>query len=221
MPSALIVYGGWQGHEPEECSNLFANELRKEGWKVDLANDLMAFADGEKLKAEYDLLVPCWTMGELPGEAWAGMREAITSGVGCAGWHGGMGDAFRKHCDFQRMVGGQFVGHPGNVKRWTVNLVQPRDPICAGLGDFEIVSEQYYMHVDPAINILASSVYSAPYTGATECAGVQMPVAWKKSFGEGRVFYCSLGHKLVDFDVPEARELTKRGLIWAARDPKN
>ncbi len=214
----LIVYGGWQGHEPDKVAEIFAEELRGEGWAVDMSDTLASFEDGEKLKADYDLLTPIWTMGELPKESWQGLQEAVTSGVGCAGFHGGMGDAFRGNCGFQMMVGGQFVGHPGNVKRYTVNLDQPRDPICRGLSDFEIVSEQYYMHVDPAIQVLASTIYSPPYSGQTEVAGVKMPVAWKKSFGEGRVFYCSLGHVAKDFDVHEARELTKRGLMWAARD---
>lgn len=217
MKRSLIVYGGWAGHEPDKVAYLFAEELRKEGWKVDLSDTLKAFEDGEKLLAEYDVLTPIWTMGELPAESWKGMNHAVRSGVGIAGFHGGMGDAFRQHCDFQFMVGGQFVNHPGNIKRWTVNITAPRDPIMDGLSDFEIESEQYYMHVDPAIQVLASTVYSPPFGGADWVNGVVMPVTWKKTWGNGRVFFCSLGHTAADFDVPQARLMVKRGMMWAAR----
>lgn len=217
MKRSLIVYGGWDGHQPEQMAHLFADELRADGWKVDLSDSLAAFADGEKLVADYDLLTPIWTMDELPGDSWKGLDHAVRQGVGIAGFHGGMGDAFRKQCDFQFMVGGQFVQHPGNIKRWTVNITAPRDPIMQGIDDFEIESEQYYMHVDPAIQVLASTVYSPPFTGHDWCNGVIMPVAWKKSWGSGRVFYCSLGHTTKDFEIPAARLMVKRGMIWASR----
>ncbi len=217
MKRSLIVYGGWDGHQPEQMAHLFAQELRDEGWKVDLSDSLAAFADGEKLLADYDLLTPIWTMDELPQESWKGMDYAVRCGVGIAGFHGGMGDAFRKHCDYQFMVGGQFVQHPGNIKKWVVNITAPRDPIMLGLEDFEIESEQYYMHVDPAIQILASTVYSPPFGGMDWCNAVTMPVAWKKAWGNGRVFYCSLGHTTADFDIPQARLMVKRGMMWAAR----
>jgi type 1 glutamine amidotransferase len=44
-----------------------------------------------------------------------------------------------------------------------------------------------------------------------------MPVVWKRIWGKGRVFYSSLGHVAADFDVPEALEIQRRGLVWAAR----
>jgi hypothetical protein len=218
MPKrSLIVYGGWKGHEPDKVAEIMAKELRAEGWKVDLSDTLDSFADAEKLQADYDLLTPIWTMGELPQESWKGLDAAVRSGVGCGGFHGGMGDAFRSHTMYNMMVGGQFVSHPGGIKRHTVHFDRPRDPICAGLSDFELVSEQYYMHVDPAIEILASTVYSPPFGNEPFVAGTVMPVAWKKCWGNGRVFFSALGHNAKDFDTYEVRELNKRGMMWAAR----
>ena len=76
-------------------------------------------------------------------------------------------------------------------------------------------SEQYYMHVDPSNEVLATTTFSGEH--APWIAGVVMPVVWKRKHGEGRVFYSSLGHVASEFDVPEMRTIVKRGLLWAAR----
>jgi type 1 glutamine amidotransferase len=126
-----------------------------------------------------------------------------------------MGDAFRDNPAYQFMVGGQWVAHPGGVIDYEVNIAAPADPIVAGLADFRMHSEQYYLHVDPGNEVLATTTFSGEH--APWIAGTVMPVAWKRRYGAGRVFYCSLGHKAADFDVPEAREIVRRGLVWASR----
>ena len=211
---ALVVYGGWAGHEPKETSELVAGDLRKEGVDVTLSDSLDSFGDAAYLKT-FDLIVPNWTMGELKGEQESALVQAVESGVGLGGFHGGMGDAFRSATAYQFLVGGQFVAHPDNHKDYVVKITAPSDPIVAGLGDFTVHSEQYYMHVDPANEVLATSVFQT--TSAPWINGTVMPVVWKRRHGAGRIFYQSVGHNVKDFGIAEVREITKRGLLWAAR----
>ncbi len=211
---ALMVWGGWEGHEPLPCVERFVPVLEREGFAVEVSNSLDSFLDAEGL-AGLNLIVPCWTMGTLTSDQIKGLMSAVRGGVGLAGWHGGMCDAFRDDVDYQFMTGGQFVAHPGDIIDYTVNITAPADPVVAGLRDFKMHSEQYYMHVDPSNEVLATTVISginAPWT-----KGCIMPVVWKRSFGDGRVFYSSLGHVAADFDVPECFDIMWRGMLWASK----
>ena len=212
---AIMVWGGWEGHEPKQCVDIFAPILEEEGFAVTISDTLDTYKDRD-LMAEQDLVVPAWTMGQIEGEQEQGLLAAVDSGVGIAGWHGCMADSFRNNTTYQFMVGGQFVAHPDGIIDYTVNLAAPDDPIVAGLDDFQMHSEQYYMHTDPGNEVLATTTLegrqSAPWVN-----GTVMPVVWKRAWGAGRVFYSSLGHVARDFDVPEAREIQRRGMLWASR----
>ncbi len=214
MKSALIVWGGWEGHEPEKGAALFASFLRSQGYEVEVATTLDAYLDEAKLRA-LNLIVPIWTMSTITPEQEKGLLAAVQSGVGIAGWHGTMGDFFRNNTEYQFMVGGQWVAHPGNIIDYTVTITNHDDPITAGLQDFRMHSEQYYMHVDPMNEVLATTTFSGDY--APWIAGAVMPVVWKKRWGQGRVFYSSLGHVAKDFEVPEVLEIMQRGMLWASR----
>ena len=203
---ALIVYGGWAGHEPDKVAAILQKALEAKGVEVEMSETLESFADKEHLLTQ-DVVIPTWTMGKLEGEQQKGLCSAVEEGVGLAGTHGGMGDAFRNETNYQYMVGGQFVAHPGGVHEYTVNICSQLDPIVEGIEDFSLTSEQYYMHVDPGNCVLATTLCSG---------GVTMPVIWKRTYGKGRVFYTSLGHVAADFDVPEVLETTIRGILWAA-----
>jgi len=204
---ALIVWGGWDGHEPQAVAELFAAKLREHEFDVEVADTLDAFLDADKLKG-LDLIVPEWTMGSISKEQLAGVLSAVEGGVGLAGVHGGMGDSFREATEWQFMVGGQWVAHPGGVIDYRVHVVDHADPITRGLGHFDMHSEQYYMHVDPSNHVLATTTF--------EGNGCTMPVAWKRTWGAGRVFYSALGHVAGDFEVPEALTIITRGMLWAA-----
>jgi len=214
MKRALIVWGGWEGHEPKQCADIFAPWLQSQGYEVIVSNTLDTYTDKELMQS-LNLIVPIWTMGTITPEQEAGLLDAVRSGVGIAGWHGGMGDSFRNNTEYQFMVGGQWVAHPGNIVDYEVNIIKPEDPIVAGLSDFKMHSEQYYMHVDPSNEVLASTTFSGEY--CEWIAGTVMPVVWKRRYGKGRVFYSSLGHVAKDFEVPEALEIVKRGMLWASR----
>lgn len=216
---ALMVWGGWDGHEPKQCVDIFAPYLRQQAYDVEISDTLDAFLDSAKMQA-LDLVVPVWTMGTITREQEAGLLAAIKAGVGIAGWHGGMGDSFRNNTEYQFMVGGQWVAHPGGVIDYDVNITRRGDPITAGLSDFHMYSEQYYMHVDPSNEVLATTTFTPDGQAAAHApwvAGTIMPVAWKRMWGAGRVFYCSLGHVAKDFNVIEARTMVERGMIWASK----
>ncbi|MSP14166.1 MAG: ThuA domain-containing protein [Chloroflexi bacterium] len=214
MKSALFVWGGWEGHQPKQCVDIFAPYLEAQGYQVEIYNTLDVYLDKEKMSA-LSLVVPIWTMGTITKEQEKGLLEAVKSGVGIAGWHGGMADAFRNNTEYQFMVGGQWVAHPGNITDYEVNIIDHDDPITAGLPDFKMHSEQYYMHVDPSNKVLATTRFGGQTAPWIE--GTVMPVVWKRQWGQGRVFYCSLGHAAKDLEVPEAREIVNRGMLWASR----
>jgi type 1 glutamine amidotransferase len=214
MKKALVVAGGWEGHEPKQCADIFCPILEADGFDVELTDSMDSYMDAEKM-AELSLVVPIWTMGTIEKAQEKGLLAAVKSGVGIAGWHGGMADAFRNNTEYQFMVGGQWVAHPGGIVDYEVNIVDQDDPITKGLEDFKMHSELYYLHVDPSNEVLATTTLQtevAPWVN-----GCVMPVVWKRKWGEGRVFYSSLGHVAKDFDVPEAKEIQRRGLNWAAR----
>ena len=214
MKNAMLVWGGWDGHEPKQCIDIFAPILRTDGYQVEIYDTLDIYLDLEKMKT-FDLITQVWTMGKITNEQLKGLQSTIASGVGFAGWHGGAGDSFRESTDYQFMVGGQWVAHPGGVVDYTVNITNHTDPITFGLTDFKMHSEQYYMHVDPSNEVLATTTFSGAFSPWV--AGTVMPVVWKRFWDAGRVFYTSLGHVSADFNVPQAREIVRRGMHWATR----
>jgi type 1 glutamine amidotransferase len=214
VKKALVTWGGWEGHEPKKCAEIFVEVLKGEGYEVELYDTLDIYLNTERM-ASYDLITPVWTMSTITKEQEKGLLETIKNGTGLAGWHGGMADSFRQNTEYQWMVGGQWVAHPGNIIDYTVNIVDQADPIMAGLGDFQMHSEQYYMHVDPSNEVLATTTFGGQYAPWIE--GTVMPVVWKRMYGAGKVFYSSLGHVARDFDVPEAKEIMRRGMLWATR----
>jgi hypothetical protein len=214
---ALFVWGGWEGHEPKQCVDIFAPWLKEQGFDVEISNSMDSYLDAAKLKS-LDLIVQAVTQAAITPEQENGLLDAVMGGVGIAGWHGGLADSFRSSVNYEYMIGGQWVAHPGGVIDYEVTIADPKDPITAGLADFKMHSEQYYMQVDPNNKVLATTRFSGSYDRWIK--GVVMPVVWKKPFGKGRVFYTSLGHVAADFDVPEAREIVKRGMLWAARAMK-
>jgi uncharacterized protein len=213
MREALIVWGGWSGHEPEQCAKIICDMLEGDGFKVSVETTTEAFADPSI--TDLSLIVPIITMAKIEKEEVQNLTKAIAGGVGLAGFHGGMCDAFRESVEYQFMCGGQWVAHPGNVIDYRVDIVKPEDPICRGIQSFPYRSEQYYMHVDPTNEVLATTTFSGEHLPWIE--GVVMPVAWKRRYGRGRVFYSSLGHVAQEFDVPEMRTILHRGMLWAAR----
>ncbi len=219
--NVIYVYGGWKGHHPSESVDLMVPKLKAEGAHVKVFDTLSVYSD-EKIMAETDLIIQVWTMGKITKDQFKGLQDAVMNGTGFAGWHGGMGDAFRDNLKFQFMVGGQFAFHPGGKIDHSIKIVDKEDPITRGIEDFDLKkTEQYYMLIDPNIKVLAISEfvrekYEKPGKQENKITGSTMPVVWKKNFGKGRIFYSSIGHNLTDFDVPEVMKMQMRGFRWAA-----
>ncbi len=218
MKKVLIFQGGWEGHEPKLTSRRFAGLMEKHGYQTDVSDSLECLRDLEALKA-LDLIVACWTMDAIDPQLVKNIAEAVGEGVGLAGCHGGMCDAFRQDTQWQFMTGGQWVSHPGGDGiDYTVNICKGSSVITEGLEDFPVCSEHYYLHVDPAIEVLATTRFPLVSYYHISNKPVDMPVAWTKFWGSGRVFYTSLGHHDDVFDKsPGAQVLMERGMLWAAQ----
>ncbi len=211
--TALIVWGGWEGHTPERSASVVKTMLEKHGFDVQMDHGTDTLADPGI--SRHDLIVPMVTMSTIEKGEVENLCAAVRDGTGLAGMHGLMCDSFRNETEYQFMTGGQWVAHPGNIIDYTVNIAIPNDQIVSGLTDFAYRSEQYYMHVDPAIEVLATTTFAGEHCAWVK--GVVMPVVWKKQYGRGRVFYSALGHTADEFAVPEMRIIMERGLLWATR----
>lgn len=210
---ALFLWGGMEFHEPRQTSERFAARLQDRGYEISISNDLTALDDAVALQA-FDLIVISITMGEISDAREANLLTTIRAGTGLGGWHGGMADTFRTRTGYQYAVGGQWVAHPGDTLDYQVRVL-PGHEITAGISDFAIRSEQYYLHIDPAVQVLATTIFAGEDDPWIQ--GTVMPVAWTKQFGAGKVFYCSLGHVDADFERKEAALLVEQGLVWATR----
>ena len=216
MKKALIVWGGWDGHQPELVAEVFRGILAENNFEVEVSDTLASFED-EKALTSLDLIIPVFTMAKLSNEQTGPVLAAVGSGVGLAGCHGGMCDAFRDSVQWQFMTGGNWVSHPGgDGVEYRINICQSSSKLVEGIEDFTVTSEQYYLHVDPAVEVLATTRFPTAKWYHSSNKSVDMPIAWTKRWGHGRVYYNSLGHHADTFDIPEAREMMKRGMLWAA-----
>jgi len=213
---ALITWGGWDGHEPEKVAGIFRGLLQADGMAVEVTDRLDCFDDQDYLNG-LDLIVPVWTMSALSREAAGRVAEAVGRGAGLAGCHGGMCDAFRENVLWQFITGGNWVAHPhGDGVDYRVRITRPDHDLVAGIGDFDVSSEQYYLHVDPAVEVLAVTDFPTKTWFHSANGAVEMPVAWIKRWGMGRVYYNALGHKADVIDHGAPLEMLRRGLVWAS-----
>ena len=174
---ALITWGGWEGHEPDKVAELFRAMLTEEGVAVTVTDSLACFDDAAALRT-LDLIVPVWTMSELSKEAATNVSEAVARGTGLAGCHGGMCDAFRANPLWQMMTGANWVSHPGgDGVDYRVKITEPDHELVSGIGDFDVSSEQYYLHTDPANRVLASTRFPTVPWYHSPNGPVDMPVA--------------------------------------------
>lgn len=212
---AMVVRGGWDGHSPVETTDLFIPFLEQNGFRV-LIEDCLEVYEEEELLAATDLIVQCWTGGDITPAESAGLIAAVRAGTGLAGWHGGIVDAFRENLDYQLLTGGQFVTSPPNPGHHRVLLSADHadHPVITGLGDFEVDAEPYWTLNDPLNDVLASVTVDADETRSRPAA---VPAVWTRTWGKGRVFVSTIGHGPDDFQIPQVRALTERGLLWASR----
>ena len=216
MKQALITWGGWEGHQPDKVAALFAEDLKAAGFGVEVHDTLACFDDAERVKS-FDLIVPVWTMSTIAKEQSQAVADAVAAGTGLAGCHGGMCDAFRNDVLWQFMTGAQWVAHPGNDGvEYRVRVTSDHE-VVAGIADFGVKTEQYYLHVDPAVKVHAVCDFPVVEGPHSPNGPVAMPVVFTKMWGQGRVYYNALGHQADVIDHGAPREMLRRGMLWAAR----
>ena len=210
--TALIFWGGWEGHTPARSAAVASEMLAGHGFDVRIEQGTSALADPQL--SAIDLIVPVVTMSTIEKPELQNLVAAVRGGTGFAGFHGTMGDSFRNEPDYHFMTGGQWVAHPGDIIDYRVDITSD-DPIVRGIDGFAYRSEQYYMHVDPSNEVLATTTFGGEHLDFVD--GVVMPVVWKRRYGKGRVFFSALGHTADEFSVPQMRTIFERGVLWASR----
>jgi type 1 glutamine amidotransferase len=226
---ALVVRGGWDGHQPVEATNLFVPFLEENFSEVRVEEGTAVYADADYLEG-VDLIVQSVTMSSIEKEEFEGLQKAVLSGTGFGGWHGGIADSFRNNSDYLHMVGGQFATHPGkapeervgeqsdNYVPYTVNLTgaAAQHPITEGLSDFELTTEQYWVLHDDYNDVLATTTQKVrPWDPWTR--EVTSPAIWTRQWGQGRIFVTTAGHHVDILENSNVRTIIERGLLWAAR----
>lgn len=212
MKRALVVWGGLELHEPEEGALIVRDLLAGEGFAVTVTGDYAALGDDT---GRYDLIVPQITGGELDRENSIRFCDAIEAGTGLAAFHHGIATTFPGNARMRFLGGCTFATHPGDIITYRVDPLKTDDPVMQGIKSFEHTSEQYYLHVDPSVEVLATTTFSGEHAAWKQ--GVAIPVVYKSTFGKGRVFYTALGHKPAELDKPEIMTILHRGLLWASR----
>ena len=230
---AVLFVGGWQGHKPTDFAQWCSDLLMADGYVVEIYDTLVPLEQPESL-SDVNVIIPIWSsarsshqpkFGNMTKKQEDGLLKLVASGCGLAGWHGHMGDAFRDRPTYHFLIGGQFVAHPpgwpdnpipsDDFVSYDVTITRPNDPIVKGIKSFELFSEQYFMLTDASNEVLATTTFSGDHLWWIE--GTVVPVIWKRRWDKGRIFYCSIGHRLEDLKVPDVTEIVKRGISWAAR----
>jgi type 1 glutamine amidotransferase len=226
---ALIVRGGWDGHMPVETTDLFIPFLRDNGFDVRVEEGTAVYADEEYLTG-VDLIVQVNTMNTIEDAEFRGLRNAVLNGTGMAGWHGGIADSYRNNADYLHMIGGQFAHHAGkdpaervgdqsdNYIPYTVHITEygKTHPITAGIEDFDLVTEQYWVLSDEYNDVLATTTQDVRPWDAWN-RPVTSPAIWTRQWGKGRIFVSAPGHRLEIVESRPVRTIIERGLLWAAR----
>jgi type 1 glutamine amidotransferase len=226
---ALVVRGGWEGHQPVKATELFLPFLEGQGYAVRVEESPEIYADADEMAAT-DLIVQCVTMSEISRDQLSGLRAAVEAGTGFTGWHGGIADSFRASSDYLQLIGGQFATHPSkepaecggdetdNFLPYRVHLTAlgREHPITGGLEDFELRTEQYWVLHDDLIDVLATTTHPArPWQPWHR--PVTSPAIWTRRWGAGRIVVTTPGHSLDVLEDPNVRTVIERGMLWATR----
>lgn len=225
--NALVVRGGWEGHHPVEATDLFIPFLERSGFRVRIEDSNEVYADPDAME-QVHLILQCVTMSDISREAFLGLRSAVERGAGLAGWHGGIADSYRNNADYLQLVGGQFATHPSkhpdecsqseadNFLPYTVELTAEgrAHEITAGLEDFPLHTEQYWVLHDDLIDVLATTTHPVqPYHPWHR--PITSPAVWTRLWGAGRIFVATPGHSLDVLRDPTVRTIIERGMLWA------
>ncbi|MDS2172731.1 ThuA domain-containing protein [Nesterenkonia sp. CL21] len=224
---ALIVRGGWDGHQPVEATELFLPFLRENGYDCQVHESPEVYADADTM-GEVDLIVQCMTMSTIEADQLTGLRTAVAGGTGLAGWHGGIADSYRNSDGYLQLIGGQFAHHPPVAPEertgeqsdyyipYRVDVQEKDHPITRGIESFDLVTEQYWVLHDDLIDVLATTTLPRRDFDEWERPHVN-PAVWTRRWGKGRVFVSTPGHRVEVLEHPSVRTIIERGMLWASR----
>jgi type 1 glutamine amidotransferase len=227
--NALVVRGGWDGHQPVEATELFIPFLKENGYDVRVEESPKIYADARYM-GTVDLIVQCMTMSTIERAEFEGLRAAVENGAGLAGWHGGIADSYRNTSDYLHLIGGQFACHPGkqpeersgeqsdNYVPYAINMLPAAadHPITRGISDFELVTEQYWVLADDYIDVLATTTQKVREWDPWH-REVTSPAIWTRLWGQGKIFVSTPGHRVEILQEANVRSIIERGMLWASR----
>lgn len=176
-----------------------------------------AWFEPEKLK-DFDAVIMLNTTGELfrpkampkdeAGKKAALEREEklkaslvdfVKSGKGLAGTHSAT-DTYGNWGEYNMMMGGAFAGHPWHQKVPVKNLA-PKHPLNEMFNSegFEVNDEIYQFRENTALPKDRKFLLQLDTEKMDVSKGARKdklyPVSWVSTYGKGRTFYCSLGHR--------------------------
>lgn len=229
-PQALIVRGGWDGHDPVTATERFIPFLAANGYEIRVEESTAVYADPATMAAT-DLVIQCVTMSEITYDEVMGLRAAVQAGTGLTGWHGGIADSFRASSDYLQLIGAQFATHPArqpvamshdvadiNFRTYTIDFTPLGRShwITEGLEDFELTTEQYWVLHDDLNDVLATTTHPAPEWQPWH-RPIGSPAIWTRSWGKGRVVVTTPGHSVEILDDKNITTVIERGILWATR----
>ena len=214
----LTLSAGFK-HDSVPISRDIVSEIgQKSGaFDVTLAEDVSPFTSAN-LK-NYDAVM-FYTTGELPmnDQQKQAFVDFVRSGHGFVGVHSAT-DTFYMWPEYLEMIGGYFNDHPWH-QNVTVDVVDSSNPIVSPLApsfqindeiyqisDFQYRDSHVLLRLDPAsVDLKKENVHRRFYG---------WPLAWTRSFGEGRVFYTTLGHEQAVWKDPRYQAILLNAIKWA------
>jgi len=206
MKKILYVYGGPEFHPTEPGGKMLAQFLKADGrLELEMTNDLDAFI---RLPGGQYAAVVLYATGfhdDLTPQREQGLLDFVRAGGGFVGIHSAA-DSFRGSRAYVDMLNGEFLTHPEHHE-FKVTIADKSHYLVARMPDFSIYDEMYHLqNFDPA---------KCAVVAQTQWQGKQMPMAYARDYGQGRVTYVAPGHTLQTWRHPEFQKLLIRAIAWS------
>ncbi len=230
-PKQLLAVGMSAGFTHDSVSDALAtlHRLGKDSglWNTTIRSDVQLITKkklrGNAKNLDYFDAVFFMTTGELPLDS--EQKEAFLSfvrddGKGFLGAHNAT-DTFYEWAEYGEMIGGYFDGHPWNQFKATV-VLEDRD--FAATRHFPprfVIHDEIYQFKNfssDRVRLLMSLDTTQVDMAAKGVKQAEIPIAWTRQYGAGRVFYCSLGHRSEVWENPVIQTMWVEAVKWAMGD---
>ena len=196
-------------HRLEKFGPYIVQMFDEDEFSIEYTTDRDVLTDGTL--EDLDVLLSAMTDNTLSTGEQDGLDEFVRGGGGFAGVHGASCLQNREDEEddgpistLRELLGGHFLGHPAQT-RYRVAVTNSFHPITCDLDSFHVWDEPYRVATDEEVTVLARMDHPE---------FPDMPAVWTKGHGEGRVFYCSLGHDEHSLTNSAVAELYRRGVRW-------